>query len=189
MSLAFDRNPAAKLAYDGASKGVRVAVLRGLRQLVDNQNAQPVLKVRAQPLPPHALPPPPRASLVPCLIPPVHSSLTYALRASAPSSKSTSPLQLASLRALARAQKALTGVTALLHDAEPVVREALMDLVLAVTNCRDFKFWELIAPEALLEAVAADGDEGVARKIVRLLLPSYFPNADSGAVSAVHKNW
>ncbi|KAG2438530.1 hypothetical protein HXX76_005081 [Chlamydomonas incerta] len=110
-----------KLAYDSGSKGVRVAVLRGLRQLVDNQNAQPVLK------------------------------------------------------------KALTGVTALLHDAEPTVREALMDLVLAVTNCRDFKFWELIAPEALLEAVAADGDEGVSRKIVRLLLPSYFPNADSGA--------
>ncbi|KAG2435481.1 hypothetical protein HYH02_011776 [Chlamydomonas schloesseri] len=110
-----------KLAYDGASKSVRVAVLRGLQQLVDNQNAQPVLK------------------------------------------------------------KALTGVTALLHDSDPAVREALMDLVLAVTNCRDFKFWELIPPEALLEAVAADADEGVARKIVRLLLPSYFPNADSGA--------
>ncbi|PNH03936.1 Condensin-2 complex subunit G2 [Tetrabaena socialis] len=33
-----------KLAFDGASRGVRLAVLRGMGLLVDNQNAQPVLK-------------------------------------------------------------------------------------------------------------------------------------------------
>ncbi|KAG2500193.1 hypothetical protein HYH03_001773 [Edaphochlamys debaryana] len=33
-----------KLAFDGSSRAVRVAVLRGLRALIDNANAQPVLK-------------------------------------------------------------------------------------------------------------------------------------------------
>lgn len=36
--------PADQLAFDAAAPGVRAAVLEGLRQLVDNVHAQPVLR-------------------------------------------------------------------------------------------------------------------------------------------------
>jgi hypothetical protein len=39
---------AGQLAFDAALPAVRVAVLEGLQLLVDNQHAQPVLKVRAR---------------------------------------------------------------------------------------------------------------------------------------------
>jgi hypothetical protein len=39
--------PAGQLAFDAALPAVRVAVLEGLQLLVDNQHAQPVLKVCA----------------------------------------------------------------------------------------------------------------------------------------------
>ncbi|KXZ52217.1 hypothetical protein GPECTOR_10g848 [Gonium pectorale] len=110
-----------KLAFDSSSRSVRVAVLRGLRTLVGNQHAQPVLK------------------------------------------------------------KALPGISSLLHDNDAGVREALTDLLVGVSSCRGLHFWGVVPPEQLLEAVAGDAEPAVARKIARILIPSYFPNAQEGS--------
>ncbi|EFJ53143.1 hypothetical protein VOLCADRAFT_86123 [Volvox carteri f. nagariensis] len=110
-----------KLAYDGSSRVVRIAVLRGLCKLVDSQHAQPVLK------------------------------------------------------------KALPEISGLLQDRDPGVREALADLLVAVSGSRGLQFWGVVPPEELLEVIAVDKAPGVTRKISKMLVPSFFPNAQEGS--------
>ncbi|GLC38313.1 hypothetical protein PLESTB_001749400 [Pleodorina starrii] len=78
-------------------------------------------------------------------------------------------------------KKALPSISALLHDTDPGVREALADLLVAVSSSRSLHFWGVVPPEELLEVIAADSAPAVARKIARMLVPSYFPNAREGS--------
>ncbi|GFR43490.1 hypothetical protein Agub_g4576 [Astrephomene gubernaculifera] len=110
-----------KLAFDGSSRDVRIAVLRGMRSLLDSQHALPVLK------------------------------------------------------------KALPGLADLLCDSDPKVRDALADLLVGVGTCRGLPISSVVSLEHLLETLAVDANPEVAGKIARILVPSYFPNAQEGA--------
>lgn len=81
-------------------------------------------------------------------------------------------------------QKALPGISGLLQDSDAGVREALVDLLVAVSRSRGLAFWGVVPPEDLLEAIVSDRAPTVAGKISRMLLPSFFPNAQEGSVSA-----
>jgi hypothetical protein len=60
---------------------------------------------------------------------------------------------------------------------------------LACRTSRGLHFWEVVPLEVLLEQLvgtgaAAPGSSSVAQKLHQLLVPSYFPNPQEGAVSA-----
>lgn len=61
--------------------------------------------------------------------------------------------------------------------------------VIACRTSRGLHFWEVVPLEVLLEQLvgagaAAPGSSSVAQKLHQLLVPSYFPNPQEGAVSA-----
>jgi hypothetical protein len=63
-------------------------------------------------------------------------------------------------------------------------------VVNACRTSRGLHFWEVVPLEVLLEQLvgsgaAAPGSSSVAQKLHQLLVPSYFPNPQEGAVSEI----
>ncbi len=64
------------------------------------------------------------------------------------------------------------------------VREAMAALLVAVSRSRSVHFYEVVPLHSLLGVMAVDVPS-VAACIQAILLPSYFPNPDEGAVSSL----
>ncbi|VFR00024.1 unnamed protein product [Cuscuta campestris] len=62
----------------------------------------------------------------------------------------------------------------LILDSALSVRSAIVDLLLCLSDIRNFYFHKVVCTDALLSALASD-QSLVAQKITKLLLPSYFP--------------
>ncbi len=62
------------------------------------------------------------------------------------------------------------------------VREAMAQLLVAVSRSRSLHFYEVVPLDALLSVMAVDAPS-VSGPIQSILLPSYFPDPDEGAVS------
>ncbi|GIL49988.1 hypothetical protein Vafri_6095 [Volvox africanus] len=78
-------------------------------------------------------------------------------------------------------KKALPNILGLLQDPDPGVREALADMLTALSATRSLNFWGVVPPEELLEVIAVEKNPAVTRKISKMLVPSYFPNAQEGS--------
>ncbi|GIL77812.1 hypothetical protein Vretifemale_7305 [Volvox reticuliferus] len=78
-------------------------------------------------------------------------------------------------------KKALPNISGLLHDPDPGVREALADVLAAFSATRSLNFWGVVPPEELLEVIAVERNPAVTRKISKMLVPCYFPNAQEGS--------
>ncbi|CAA0841052.1 ARM repeat superfamily protein [Striga hermonthica] len=63
----------------------------------------------------------------------------------------------------------------LITDPASVVRAALADLLLLLNDISNFQFHKVVQMDALL-SVLADDQPVIARKITKLLIPSYFPS-------------
>ncbi|GER30974.1 condensin-2 complex subunit G2 [Striga asiatica] len=63
----------------------------------------------------------------------------------------------------------------LITDSASVVRAALADLLLLLNDLQNFQFHKVVHMDALL-SVLADDQPVIARKITKLLIPSYFPS-------------
>ncbi|KAL3646421.1 hypothetical protein CASFOL_011601 [Castilleja foliolosa] len=63
----------------------------------------------------------------------------------------------------------------LITDSTSVVRAALVDLLLLLNDIRNFQFHKVVHIDALF-SILADNEPIIARKITRLLIPSYFPS-------------
>lgn len=79
-------------------------------------------------------------------------------------------------------QRALPALAVLIVDPSLKVREALATLLVAVSASRSLHFYDVVALPQLLDVMAHDAPP-VARRIHQILLPSYFPNVQEGAVS------
>lgn len=79
-------------------------------------------------------------------------------------------------------QKALPSLACLIVDPSLKVREALASLLVAVSSSRSLHFYDVVPLPQLLDVMAHDAVP-VARRIHQILLPSYFPNVQEGAVS------
>ena len=64
------------------------------------------------------------------------------------------------------------------------VREAMASLLVAVSKTRALHFYEVVPLDALLAVMASDAPS-VSHKIQQMLVPSYFPNPEEGAVGGV----
>ncbi|KAL7141501.1 hypothetical protein ABFS83_08G057500 [Erythranthe nasuta] len=63
----------------------------------------------------------------------------------------------------------------LIMDSASVVRAAVTDLLLLLKDIRNFHFHKIVGLDVLLSTLA-DDQPNIARKITKLLLPSYFPS-------------
>ncbi|GFP90284.1 condensin-2 complex subunit g2 [Phtheirospermum japonicum] len=63
----------------------------------------------------------------------------------------------------------------LITDSASVVRAALVDLLLLLNDIRHFQFHKVVRIDALF-SILADDQPIIARKITKLLIPSYFPS-------------
>ena len=77
---------------------------------------------------------------------------------------------------------ALPRVSACLNDSSARVRAAMVDLLLIVRGVRAIKFYDIAPLDSLLESLV-DDEEQVARKIAKLLIPSYIPVSKSPEVA------
>ncbi|CAH9118923.1 unnamed protein product, partial [Cuscuta epithymum] len=63
----------------------------------------------------------------------------------------------------------------LISDSALCIRSAIVDLLLSLSDIRNFYFHKVVSIDALLSQLAGD-QPVVAQKITKLLLPSYFPS-------------
>ena len=80
-------------------------------------------------------------------------------------------------------EKVLPKLAPLVDDSSARVRVAILDMLLAVRSIRAIKFYEVVPLQTLFERLAVD-KAVISRRIVRLLLPSYFPPGSSVEESA-----
>lgn len=66
-----------------------------------------------------------------------------------------------------------------LYDASVKVRTAFMDLLLSLRGVKDLQWHRMVSVEKLLEVMAVDVP-AVSGRIQQLLLPTYFPDAETG---------
>ena len=72
-------------------------------------------------------------------------------------------------------KKILPKVRDSLHDIKDIVRQSMLDLLIAISNVKMIKYWDICPLEHLLARLEVEKSNSVCTKIVDLLFHSYFP--------------
>ena len=75
-------------------------------------------------------------------------------------------------------KKILPKLSDSLHDLKDVVRQAMVDLLCAVSNVKMIKYWDVCSLEHILARLEVEKSAIICGKIVNLLFNSFFPTEE-----------
>ena len=86
-------------------------------------------------------------------------------------------------------KKILPKICDSLHDIKDVVRQSMLDLLIAISNVKMIQYWDICSIDHLLARLEVEKSNPVCTKIVDLLFHSYFPlqeNEDTKIKRCIH---